>query len=128
MSRRPDRVHVLTNTTHPPEAEHRRDNESSSEGEAMSSEQNIVDPEAHGSPIQQAVFEIDDPPNHDISRISRRQKVVAYLKNELRSITSIQWVIMLVLATVGMTWTYNSWRLAAWTAKLNYLQECRDTL
>ena len=51
-----------------------------------------------------------------------------YLLSELRAIARLQWLIMTIAALIVLPWTYRSWRLAQWTAKLNYLQQCEKTV
>jgi hypothetical protein len=51
-----------------------------------------------------------------------------YIWKEIKSMSHLQWLILMVLAAVGIPWAYRSYLLARWTARLNYIQECRVIL
>ena len=56
------------------------------------------------------------------------RKVIDILLAELRSITHLQWVIMMVTGVIVLPWAYKSYRLALWTAELDYIRQCRATV
>ena len=56
------------------------------------------------------------------------QRIGRHLVDELKSVSRLQWIIMIVAAVIVVPWTYKAWRLAQWTARLDYLQECRKSL
>ena len=53
---------------------------------------------------------------------------IDFICEELKSITRLQWLIMMVVGVIVLPWAYKTYRLAQWTAKLDYLRQCRATL
>lgn len=60
--------------------------------------------------------------DHGESLSTRLKK---YTITELKSLLRWQWLLTACLACVVVPWTYRSYRLAAWTANLEYVRECR---
>ncbi|KAK5681547.1 hypothetical protein LTS10_006079 [Elasticomyces elasticus] len=83
---------------------------------------------AGGIPSPEPLEDDTDFANCENDSQSTAKRICTYLIEELKSISKVQWLVMMFFAAIGLPWAYRSYKLACWTAKLKYLQECRTTL
>ena len=61
----------------------------------------------------------------NVRRTWWRRRAATHVVSELKTVARLQWLIMTLAALIVLPWTYRSWRLAQWTAGLEYFQYCQ---